>query len=117
MNAAKTTRKKTQASSAIENGLTTQLTNSVTSSPAGRRPTFLTDEKSTFIIIGVIISQISTAIGALIWLPLPNSMPRRPATAAGSSLPKHDARHHAERHPYRQVALEDAEPASLAFDG
>ena len=48
-----------------------QLTSSVTSNPAGRRPTFFTDEKSTFIIIGVIISQIRTAMGALIWLPLP----------------------------------------------
>jgi hypothetical protein len=40
--------------------------NNVTSRPAGRFPTFRTDEKSTLIIIGVIMSQISTAIGALI---------------------------------------------------
>ena len=66
MNAAKMTRKNAHASSAIENGFTSQLMNSVTSSPAGRLPTSFTDEKSTFIIIGVIISQIRTAIGALI---------------------------------------------------
>ena len=41
--AAKTrTGRTAQASSAIENGFTTQLINSVTSSPAGRRPTFRT---------------------------------------------------------------------------
>jgi hypothetical protein len=50
-------------------------------------PTFRKDEKATFIIMGVIISQISTAIGPLIWLPVSNSMPRRPAMAAGASLP------------------------------
>ena len=33
-------------------------------------PTLRMDAKSTFIIIGVIISQIRTAIGTLIWLPL-----------------------------------------------
>ncbi len=88
MKCANTTRKNAHAKSAMENGLTTQLMNSVTSRPAGRRPTFFTEEKSTFIIIGVIMSQISTAIGALIWLPLPNSMPRRPAMAAGISLPR-----------------------------
>jgi hypothetical protein len=33
---------------------------------AGLRPTLRTEEKSTFIIIGVIMSQISTAIGTLI---------------------------------------------------
>jgi hypothetical protein len=39
MKAAKTILKNAHASSAIENGLTTQLINSVTSRPAGRRPT------------------------------------------------------------------------------
>ena len=47
---------------------TTQLTSSVTRSPAGLRPTLSTEEKSTFIIIGVIMSQISTAIGTLVRL-------------------------------------------------
>ena len=65
-------RKNTHARSAIENGLTNQLMKSVTSNPVGRLPTLRTEEKSTFIIIGVIMSQIRTAIGALIWLPLPN---------------------------------------------
>ena len=61
-----TIRKKSQASAAIENGFTIQFTSSVTRSPAGRLPTLRTAEKSTFIIIGVIISQIRTAIGAFI---------------------------------------------------
>jgi hypothetical protein len=81
MKAEKMMRKKAQARSAVEKGFTTQLTNKVTSRPAGRRRTFFTDEKSTFIIIGVIINQMSKAIGALIWLPVPISMPRSPATA------------------------------------
>ena len=85
--------------------------NSVTSNPAGFRPTLRTEEKSTFIIIGVIMSQISTAIGALIWLPAPNSMPRRLATAAGRSLPRSTPGHHAEPHPQREIALERAQPA------
>ena len=72
----------------MEKGFTSQLTNSVTSSPVGRRPTFFTDEKSTFIIIGVIISQMRTAMGALIWLPWPNSIARSAAMAAGRSFPK-----------------------------
>ena len=54
----------------------TQFTRRVTRSPAGRLPTFFTAEKSTFIIIGVIMSQMRKAIGAFIWLPSPNSMPR-----------------------------------------
>ena len=43
--------------------------------------------KSTFIIIGVIISQIRTAIGTLIWLPLPNSSSRRAPVNAGTAFP------------------------------
>jgi hypothetical protein len=58
---------------AIENGFTSQFTKSVTSSPRGFLPTFRIDAKSTFIIIGTIMSQINTAIGMLIWLPAPNS--------------------------------------------
>jgi hypothetical protein len=85
---ANTTPKKAQAKSAMEKGFTTQLMKSVTSKPAGRLPTFRTEEKSTFIIMGVIMSQISTAMGTLIWLPFPNSIPRRPAIAAGSNLPR-----------------------------
>ena len=66
MKAAKTMRKRAQASNAMEKGLTIQLTSRVTSRPAGRRPTFFTDEKSTFIIMGVIISQMRMAMGTLI---------------------------------------------------
>ena len=71
----------------MENGFTSQFTASVTASPAGRRPTLRMDVKSTFIIMGVIISQIRIAIGTLIWLPLANSMPRNASTPEGSSLP------------------------------
>jgi hypothetical protein len=49
----------------MEKGFTTQFTNSVTSKPRGRFPTLRTAAKSTFIIIGMIISQIRTAIGKL----------------------------------------------------
>ena len=54
----------------MEKGLTSQFTARVTARPAGLRPTFRMAVKSTFIIMGVIISQIRTAIGTLIWLPL-----------------------------------------------
>jgi len=64
-----------------------QFTTSVITRPLGLRRTSRTDVKSTFIIIGVIISQIRTAIGTLIWLPAPNSTRRKASTAAGSSLP------------------------------
>ena len=33
--------------------------------PRRRLPTFFTDAKSTFVIFGVIMSQMSTAIGTL----------------------------------------------------
>ena len=71
----------------MENGLTSQFTARVTARPAGLRPTFRMEVKSTFIIMGVIISQIRMAIGTLIWLPLANSMPRSACTADGRSLP------------------------------
>lgn len=60
---------------------------SVMTSPRGRRPTSRIDAKSTFIIMGVIISQMSRAIGTLIWLPSPNSRRRRPSVSAGTALP------------------------------
>ena len=85
--AANTCWKNSQASSAIENGFTSQLTNSVTSSPRGRCPTPRMAPKSTFIIIGTIMSQMRTAIGTLTWLPSPNSMPRSAAVAPGRPLP------------------------------
>jgi len=73
---ANTYRKNSHAISAIENGFTSQLTNSVTSNPRGRFPTFLMEAKSTFIIMGMIINQIRIAMGTLIWLPAPNSSRR-----------------------------------------
>ncbi len=62
----KRTRKKSHAMAAIENGFTSQLMMSVMTRPRGRRPTLRTAPKSTFIIMGVIISQIRTAMGTLI---------------------------------------------------
>ena len=44
----------------MENGFTSQFTTSVTARPAGLRPTLRMAPKSTFIIMGVIISQIRT---------------------------------------------------------
>ena len=72
----------------MPNGLTSQLTNSVTSKPRGRLPTFTSAAKSIRIIIGTIISQMSSAIGALIWLPEPNSRPRSRAVNPGTSRPR-----------------------------
>ena len=72
---------------AIENGFTTQLTNRVTIKPFGRLPTFLIEAKSTFIIMGMIISQIRTAIGTLIWLPSPNSRFLNVSTSPGTQVP------------------------------
>src|SRR5512139_2658436 len=82
-----TYRKKAHAIAAIENGFTSQFTNSVTNSPRGRRPTLRIDPKSTFIIIGVIISQMRIAIGTLIWLPAPNSRLRSPCIIPGAVRP------------------------------
>lgn len=85
--AAKTYRKNTQAKNAMEKGFTTQFTNRVISRPTGRLPTSRTEANSTFIIIGTIISQISTAIGRLMWLPCPTSAPRRLDTTPGTACP------------------------------
>jgi hypothetical protein len=71
----------------MEKGFTTQLTKSVTSNPRGFCPTSRMAPKSTFIIMGTIMSQISTAIGILTWLSRPNSIPRSTRTRAGVSLP------------------------------
>ena len=45
------------------------------------------EAKSTFIIMGIIISQMSTAMGTLTWLPRPNYMERSRLTEAGIHLP------------------------------
>ncbi len=56
---------KSHASSAMENGLTAQLTSSVTPMPRQCRRTSPSAAKSIFISIGTIMSQISTATGRL----------------------------------------------------
>ena len=53
----------------------------------GFRPTFRIEVKSTFIIIGVIMSQMRMAIGRFTWLPLPSSIPRKVWVSEGTSLP------------------------------
>ena len=83
----------------MENGFTSQFTISVTTRPAGFLPTLRMAVKSTFIIMGVIMSQMRTAMGALIWLPWPNSRPRRAWTSDGSELPEGHPRHHAKPPP------------------
>ena len=54
-----------QPSSAMENGLTAQLTNSVTPMPRQWRPTSPSAVKSILSSIGMTISQIRTATGRL----------------------------------------------------
>ena len=54
---------KIQPSSAIENGLTAQLTNKVTPIPRQWRRTWCSAPKSTFSNIGMIITQISRPTG------------------------------------------------------
>src|SRR5687767_10286902 len=83
----KTNRKNNQAKNAIENGLTSQLIKRVMKSPRGRRLTLRSEDKSTFIIMGIIMSQIKTAIGKLMWLPCPNSHPRNVSTNFGTTCP------------------------------
>jgi hypothetical protein len=58
---------KIQPSSAIENGLTAQLTNSVTPMPRQCCPTWCSAPKSTFSSIGMIITQMSAPTGRLTW--------------------------------------------------
>src|ERR1022692_2919124 len=87
MKAENTTRKNSHANNAMENGFTSQFTTNVTNRPAGRLRTFRMLVKSTFIIMGVIMSQIRTAMGTLIWLPRPNSQPLRTWTAGDRNLP------------------------------
>jgi hypothetical protein len=60
----------------MENGLTSQLTPSVTATPRQCRRTIPSAAKSIFISMGMIISQTSPATGRLIWAT------SRPATTA-----------------------------------
>jgi hypothetical protein len=71
----------------MEKGLTIQFTNKVTSSPLGRRPTSRIEAKSTFIIMGMIMSQSRMAIGTLIWLFELNSIRRKESMAVGKNFP------------------------------
>ena len=57
------------ASNAMENGLTSQLTNSVTPMPRTCSRTSLSALKSTFTSIGMIITQIEHAYGQVAWPP------------------------------------------------
>ena len=58
---------KIHPSSAIEKGLTAQLTNSVTPMPRQCCLTSASAPKSTFSSIGMIITQISSPTGRLTW--------------------------------------------------
>ena len=71
-------------SSAIENGLTAQLTSRVTPMPRQCAPTPRKAPKSTFISIGTIISQISTATGRLM---LASSIAPSATNARGNRCP------------------------------
>ncbi len=72
----------------MENGFTSQFTKRVMKRPRGRRPTWRMAPKSTFIIMGVIISQIRMAMGMLIWLPSANSRLRSASISPGADRPK-----------------------------
>ncbi len=71
----------------MENGFTSQLMKRVINNPRGRWPTRRTAAKSTFIIIGMIMSQMSRAMGPLIWLPSPISSRRKKSINPRESLP------------------------------
>jgi hypothetical protein len=76
---------KSQASSAIENGLTSQLTASVTPMPRTWSRTWPNAPKSIFSSIGTIITQISTPTGRLTRA---NSMRPIACTGAGNTCPR-----------------------------
>ena len=101
-----------QPSSAIENGLTSQLTPTVTAMPRQCWPTSPSARGSIFSSIGTIISQIRMATGrftcATVALPIA-------VEHAGRDLAEHDAGDDAQRDPERQVAFEC--PSRLATSG
>lgn len=72
---------------AMEKGFTSQLTSNVTINPFGLLPTLRIDAKSTFIIIGMIMSQIRMAMGIFTWLPSPHSKDRSEAATPGKNFP------------------------------
>jgi hypothetical protein len=88
-----------QASRAMENGLTPQLMNRVTPTPFQCRRTSLSEWKSIFSSIGRIISQINTATGRLTLAT--SRLPRvskRPGVKRPSTIP---ARMHRATHRLR----------------
>ena len=94
-----------QPSSAIENGLTSQLMPTVTAMPRQCCPTCPSAAKSIFSSIGTIISQTSTATGRLTCA---TSAAPMAVNGAGQQWPS-DAGDDAQRHPERQIPLEHAE--------
>ncbi len=93
-----------QPSSAIENGLTAQLMNSVTPMPRQWRRTWPSAAKSIFTSIGMIISQISTATGRLT---LAISAAAMAWNTPGMMWPARDAGDDTERDPEGEIAFED----------
>ena len=89
----------------------------MTNRPVGFRPIRTIEPKSIRSIIGTIISQMSTAIGALIWLPEPNSRPRIVATRPGRETTEGHPGYHAESHPEAEVTVEDAQPLPCRRSG
>jgi len=94
--------KNSHASSAIENGFTSQLTNNVTRSPRGRFPTSRMAPKSTFIIIGTIISQIRTGDRDVDVAPGAELHPPQRRRDAGQALADRHPGEHGQRDPDRQ---------------
>ena len=100
-----------QPSSAIENGLTSQLMPTVAAMPRQWLLTWPSAARSILSSIGMIISQTSTATGRLICATV--AVPRAWKTP-GTAWPSADADDDAERHPERQIALERAHGRRLA---
>ena len=95
-----------QPSSAMENGLTSQLIPTVTAMPRQCSRTSPSAPKSIFSSIGTIISQISAATGRFTCATSAAPMAWK---TPGSAWPSSDAGNDAQRHPDRQEALEGAE--------
>ena len=87
-----------QPSSAIENGLTAQLMNSVTPMPRQCSLTCESAAKSILTSIGMIISQIRTATGRLT---LAISAAPIAWNTPGKKWPERDAEHDAQSRPRR----------------
>ena len=92
-----------EPSSAIENGLTAQLMNSVTPTPRQCSRTWPSAPKSIFSSIGMIISQTSPATGRLTRA---ISALGNGGEQPGQQMPERDARDDAQRDPQREIAFE-----------